>query len=200
METKKQDKNRQAVKRILLNLCGLFELKGFKQLAEYIDVPSTTVYGWIKNGNISDTGAILVKNPNINIGWLKTGEGPMLRPQTKVAATIEPGSKEKKNQLLARRRNYEAPGEKTNLPAATDESFDEHEAIDQTRYILRSDTVYRSALVSNIRAFHQGVKREEEMQGVDDRMRLMQEQMDRMEELLRSLGAILPAKRGSSES
>lgn len=144
---------------------------------------------------------------NVINEWLERGDSPkssqsdkeeMKRWSDKVAATIEPGSPEKKHDLLSRRRKLTAPGEQTVAPP--DESFDEDQAIDQTRYVLRSDTVYRSALVSNIRAFYQGVKREEEMSGVDDRMRSMKEQLDRLEKMIESLGGLVPEKRANSDS
>lgn len=56
--------------------------------------------------------------------------------------------------------------------------FSEEEALEQTRYVIRSKTVYRSALLSNIRAFYQGVRREEEMEGMEKRMARMEDKHD----------------------
>ncbi|GEM_PF-1919538 len=97
------------------------------------------------------------------------------------------------------------PGEQVE---ASSQEISEEDAIEQTRYVIRSNTVYRSALLSNIRAFYQGVKREEEMLGVNERleqmeskhaleMSSMQEKLDR---LLQAVGAAAPEKREASNS
>lgn len=129
---------------------------------------------------------------------IETDDYPTDQNTQKVAATIEPGNPEKKKELLSYRKRYAAPAEQTITPG--DESFDEDQAIEQTRYVLRSDTVYRSALVSNIRAFYQGVKREEEMQGVEHNMKEMKDQLNRLEKMIESLGGLIPEKRASSDS
>jgi len=80
------------------------------------------------------------------------------------------------------------------------------EMVKMTMEILASDTVYRSALASNIRAFHQAVNMEKEMQSVNEKLAAMEKQMERqtdemagrmarLEEMLLSFGATLPEKR-----
>ena len=112
-------------------------------------------------------------------------DGSKTVKEQKILMTIEPGP--------ARKRG----GSEVEEQQARQEpdSINEEEAIEQTRYILRSDTVYRGALHSNIRAFYQGVKREEEMAGVDEQMIEMQNKMDMMMQMLESLGAHLPSKK-----
>lgn len=78
--------------------------------------------------------------------------------------------------------------------------------VKMTMEILASDTVYKSALASNIRAFHQAVNMEKEMQSVNEKLANMEKQMERqtnemaermarLEEMLLSFGATLPEKR-----
>lgn len=66
-------KNSQMVKKVLLALADKKNLKGLKGVAAYIGVPETTVYGWVRNGNIADTGPILAMFPDVNLEWLRTG-------------------------------------------------------------------------------------------------------------------------------
>ena len=119
---------------------------------------------------------------------MKEQDSDLTHKPEKVVMTIEPGPARKK-------------GGKTEEQQARQETeaIDEDEAIEQTRYVLRSDTVYRGALVSNIRAFYQGVRREEEMAGVDEQMIDMQNKMDMMMQMLESLGAHLPGKKRDAQ-
>jgi DNA-binding XRE family transcriptional regulator len=51
------------------------------------------------------------------------------------------------------------------------------DALDMTEIVLKSVTVYRSALWSNIRAFHKAVVGEVEMQGMKEEMKEMKEML-----------------------
>lgn len=62
-------------KKIIDGLCEYLKLSNYRELARYIGVKPTRVYSWVKYGKITDVGLILVKNPEINPGWLYTGEG-----------------------------------------------------------------------------------------------------------------------------
>ena len=53
-----------------------------------------------------------------------------------------------------------------------------------TAEVLESQTVYRSALASNIRAFHQAVKGEGEMNDLREDMRQMMAQMRELKEMM----------------
>jgi transcriptional regulator with XRE-family HTH domain len=86
------------------------------------------------------------------------------------------------------------------------ETFKISEMVEATVRILESETVYRSALASNIRAFDKAVQMEGKMQGIEEEMRKMRqeaaerdaaaaERMDRMEKLILSLGGQVPEKR-----
>lgn len=74
-----QEKSKSKVKAILDSLVAHANVQGIKGLANSLGKPPSTLYGWIRNGKIFDTGSVLSKYPEIRVEWLVTGEGPMLR-------------------------------------------------------------------------------------------------------------------------
>lgn len=68
-----------------------------------------------------------------------------------------------------------------------DEEIPEEELISMTRNVLRSNTVYRSALASNIRAFNQAVEGEKEMDDMRKSMERMESGMNEMRDMMRQL-------------
>lgn len=59
-----------------------------------------------------------------------------------------------------------------------------NELIEKTSKVITSKTIYKSALERNIDAFHHAVEQEDEMQGVKERLEIMQAKHDKdMEEL-----------------
>lgn len=61
-------------------LISQFDLKGYKGLAEYIDVPYQTLMKWKMRGNIGDVLPFMDKG--ISRAWLDSGEGPMFLAET----------------------------------------------------------------------------------------------------------------------
>lgn len=196
MNTEKQDKNTQMIKFILSALVKMANLKGIKQLADYLEQSPGKLYGWVRNGKISDVSCILIKFPQVNKHWLETGEGPMLRadaPRHEVVQAVE---------LVA---SFTEPLPQT--PPDQDykkEDWSMSEMIIKTTEVLESNTVYRSALAANVRAFHQAVQREVEMQSISEKLEVMQEdnrkmaaRMERLEDLLLSMGALTGEKKSA---
>ena len=68
-----------------------------------------------------------------------------------------------------------------------DEEIPEDELLVMTKNVLRSNTVYRSALASNIRAFNQAVEDEKEMDDMRKSMERMECGMDEMRDMMRQL-------------
>lgn len=64
---------------------------------------------------------------------------------------------------------------------------EEGHILDQTLYVIRAKHENKGALISNVRAFYNGVKREEEMVGVKEEMREMKDLLMRMSEQLNSM-------------
>lgn len=82
------------MKKVLADLAKYLNVKGFRGIARYLEVPESRIYSWTKKGKIANTGLILAKNPEINGEWLRTGKGPML------AAKVAPPKARKEKYLL----------------------------------------------------------------------------------------------------
>jgi hypothetical protein len=119
-----------------------------------------------------------------NHEWLATGKGSMF-------ATEAPPVQQARKRLVATVEQ----GYGTRVVEKQREAIDMPEMVKMTMEIMASDTVYRSALASNIRAFHNAVNMEIEMNEVRREIAEMAERMARMEEMLLSLGATVPEKR-----
>ncbi|MDD3814399.1 MAG: hypothetical protein PHZ02_07110 [Desulfocapsaceae bacterium] len=195
-----QVKKSQMVRKVLFDLATQANVKGIKGLAVFLNETEGRLYGWIRNGNIVDTGTILTKFPGVNIDWLKTGEGPMftetqiVSPSTshptlnhKITARIEPGRKTypQKGQDKENKKTDPQQG----IDQVKEDEFSETDIVNQTLAVIRSKTIYKPALLSNVRAFYQGVRREEEMEGIDKKMNKMENDMEEMKQMLLSLGA-----------
>lgn len=69
------------------------------------------------------------------------------------------------------------------------------EMVSMTMEILESETVYKTALSSNIRAFHKAATEEGKVKKMEEKIISMDQRMERMEKMLVSLGATVPEKR-----
>jgi hypothetical protein len=198
-----QQKNSRIVKKILIELAIYFNVDGLQGLAYYLGQPKTRIYAWVRNAKIAETGLILAKDRRINPDWLNTGKGDMLISESdknyskinhKIAARIEPGIEERRRHLL--RKKYETENEDIRFSMSDDShsqnnreqpstDFNTDDVMAMTRGVLLSNTVYKSALVSNIRAFHQAVLMENEMISNAQKMaKLMEENRDIKEMIL----------------
>jgi hypothetical protein len=72
------------------------------------------------------------------------------------------------------------------------------QAIEMTREVLASRTIYRGALLQNIKAFHKAVQGEQEMSSLRDDMQDMKQQMAAMQAMMarieRNTAAALPVE------
>ncbi|MFU2209537.1 helix-turn-helix domain-containing protein [Solidesulfovibrio sp. C21] len=116
--------------------------------------------GWIEN---------IAENNHILADWLFFGTGPMRRGE---AAKEAP-----------------APQASDAFLTAPQEEFRMSDMLTKTAEVLESDTIYRTALASNINAFHQAVRSERTLARLEERMAEWEakadEMMKRMEELER---------------
>lgn len=83
------------------------------------------------------------------------------------------------------------PESEHNIPAS--------EMLIMTSVVLESNTVYRSALASNIRAFYQAVKGEREMNDLRDEIKKMREELAEMKELMLSQGTAEKKRAGNDD-
>ena len=189
-----QSKNHKPVKKILLDLANYLKVQGVQGVAEYFGENKTRLYAWIKNGNIPDTGIILAKHPEINPSWLKTGEGPMLRYQPPPGDQINFSHKSTKS--------------KVDQPSPPDqgEFFNMRDMVNMTMEVLESETVYKSALASNIRAFHKAVNMEKEMNQLSEDVseikkqnKILIDELRQVMDVLKAAGLSVPEKREQNQ-
>lgn len=172
-----------------------------------------------ESGDVNPTPEALIELARLgkeSLDWILTGQeygvNPPVAAPTKKKGEIETSAEPGKQEVSDRHKRHTPPADLTAHHQAspegisrtdfTDESFSLTEMVTMTIEVLESKTVYRSALASNVRAFHQAVKMEGEMQGVKEEVsamrnenRAMAERMERMEQLLLSLGGTVPEKR-----
>ena len=164
----------------------------------YINKERDSDYPEIEKIYLEDGGAIIT-----DTGSIKTKQNKII--PSKIAAHIELGNKETLEEKLVRTYGKNSVIKSVGIAYQPetenpDGEVSEEEIVNQTLAVIRSKTIYKSALLSNVRAFYQGVKREEEMVGINERINQMQKAMDtdrqemkiqnlRIEELLLSLGA-----------
>ena len=124
-------------------------------------IPKNTL-GRYERGEIVPGGeaiALLCKNLDIDSNWLLFGEGPMRREEPAPAT---------------------APATAQAASPPAEDDFKMSDMLTKTAEVLESDTIYRTALASNINAFHQAVRSERTLAQLEERMAALE---TRMEEL-----------------
>lgn len=183
------------INKILLALKDFFNVKTDQQLAGKLGVSKNTVYTWTRRGKIGDARSIVRANPFLSFDWLETGEGPMViidknnidslpsnwsanykeESRSKIAATIEPGPNRKKElQSINERRSEKMEDDGDSIG----------DLIAKTAKVLESNTIYRTALASNVRAFHQAVEQEEEMGEIKKELEAVNARLGSLERLI----------------
>lgn len=179
----------------------LFEKKwNQSRLAEKTGIDIGTISRWKKKNINPQDGSIhkIVAATGCSLDWLQYGTGTPF-PQKKdgnVVASIEPSPSKKKSAHQRQEKEISSP---------TESDWTISEMLTATTRVLESNTIYRGALVSNIRAFDKAVQMEIEMEGIKEDVKAMRkdnremaDRMERMEELLVSLGATAQEKRDSA--
>lgn len=148
-----------------------------KKLSDLTQIDQRTISRWKHIDNPPSEGSVLkiCHVTGCSFDWLMHGQGEMFPPKAEKA----------EDTIHETQLDLSHEKEKFSLP----------EMVTMTMAILESDTVYRSALASNIRAFYKGVISEKEMKSVKDDMEEMKDEIRQLKELLLSLGATLPEKR-----
>jgi len=78
----------------------------------------------------------------------------------------------------AGRQSASEPGKSLDVKDKSKDAVPIQDALNMTEIVLKSVTVYRSALWSNIRAFHKAVVDEVEMQGMKEEIKEMKEMLE----------------------
>ena len=102
--------------------------------------------------------ADICKQECIATDWLLYGEGPMRRGETAPAAA--------------------SPAQPQ--PSPPEEDFKMVDMVTKTVEVLESDTIYRTALASNINAFHQAVRSERTLARLEERMELLEKRVEEL--------------------
>lgn len=95
---------------------------------------------------------------NVSPDWLLWGQGPMRRGETAPAAASP------------------APAQ----APPPEEDFKMVDMVTKTVEVLESDTIYRTALASNINAFHQAVRSERTLVRLEERMEQLEKRMEEL--------------------
>jgi DNA-binding XRE family transcriptional regulator len=106
-----------------------------------------------------EVAASICRHFKIKTDWLILGEGPM-----------RPGDS-----------TPDAPpavSTSATPPAPVEDEFKMTEMVTMTVEILESDTIYRTALASNIRAFHQAVRSERTLAHLEERMAQLESKVE----------------------
>ena len=205
-------------KKILTAIQEHLNLKNFKELAAYLGIETSLLYSWVRHDKIAGTGKILAKIRYLSHDWLETGKGPMMiidkdnidqfplptdtgkqppdQPVVvpKIRAKIEPGNKKQRQRIEVLKNGSESRPQKESINPeknTDDDNWSMSDMLSMAETVLESNTVYRSALASNVRAFYQAVKNEDEMNSISEQLKEMVERdrdmasrLDRMERMM----------------
>lgn len=105
-----------------------------------------------------------------NVAWLLTGDGPKYKERDRDLAS----------------------GSGCNQ---SEDDISETEAIAMMLNVIRSKTIHRVALLSNIRAFNQAVEKEKENAEMKDEMKELREQVGRIEKMLLAMSPSLESEK-----
>lgn len=144
----------------VLTACGA---RSDSELARILDIKPSSVGaakrrmqlppGWVEQ---------IAQSFEINADWLFFGTGPMRRGE---AAKEAPAP---------------APAPAEAFLTAPQEEFRMSDMLTKTAEVLESDTIYRTALASNINAFHQAVRSERTLVRIEERMAEWEAKADAM--------------------
>lgn len=173
-----------------------------KMLAECLDVKHSTITTSRRRGAIPASWLLTISDKTgVSVDWLRTGEGELMRGGTKFAK-IRPGERGDDSYSgspdgplwkagLYQRRTEEPERQPSACNDSDEEDFDLAEVLAQTLDILKSKTVYTTAIVSNIKAFHKAISTEkkiDEMQGqLNQALSSFQSQLDKTNQLVLGL-------------
>jgi hypothetical protein len=177
-------------------------VKSDKMLADALDVKHSTITTSRRRGAVPASWLLTISDKTgVSVDWLRTGEGEMKRGGAQFAK-IRPGERwddprpgSEDGPLwkagLYQRHKEEPEPQASIYDDSEGEDFDLAEVLAQTLDILKSKTVYTTAIVSNIKAFHKAItteKKIDEMQGqLNQALSSFQDQLDKTNQLVQGL-------------
>lgn len=178
--------------------------KEWKEVAQYLEINEKTLSAWRSRNSQSAVVKILYKcKREFSENYLLTGEGepfpdPTHRAVDKWLSTEERGPSElsEHEREIAMERLVQVGKKRlgaTDKQGIQEQDFSIDEMLSDTRTVLESDTVYRQALASNIRAFKQAVINEGKMKNTDEKIDQMMKQIEALTEI------VLQGQAGTSE-
>lgn len=143
-------------------------------LAALLKISPQNLSGYIARGTFFNLVEPLLYEKNINIEWIKTGQGSMLH---------EAGAP------IADNAASYAPAKSVN-PPSTGNNQDDY--LTMTAAIIGTPSIFATALKSNIEAFHSGIRLQQELAAAramltihDDQLKTQRERLNTLEDLIR---------------
>lgn len=177
--------------------CGV---TGDKKLSEELGITYSAITAARKRGTIPPAWYVAVSEKyGVSMDWLRTGEGETTRGGAQFAKIRPgerwddplPGSEDGPLWKAALYRRHKEEPDPSIYNDSEGEDFDLAEVLAQTLDILKSRTVYTTAIVSNIKAFHKAItteKKIDEMQGqLNQALSSFQDQLDKTNQLVQGL-------------
>ena len=143
-------------------------------LAALLKISPQNLSGYIARGTFFNLVEPLLYEKNINVEWIKTGQGSMLN---------EAGAP------IAENAASYAPAQNVNSPS-TGNNQDNY--LTMTAAIIGTPSIFATALKSNIEAFHSGIRLQQELAAAramltihDEQIKSQRERMNTLEDLIR---------------
>ena len=145
-------------------------------LAALLKISPQNLSGYIARGTFFNLVEPLLYEKNINVEWIKTGQGSMLN---------EAGAP------IAENAASYAPAQNVNSPS-TGNNQDNY--LTMTAAIIGTPSIFATALKSNIEAFHSGIRLQQELAAAramltihDEQIKSQRDRMNTLEDLIRQM-------------
>lgn len=154
----------------------------YSDLAAVLGISAQSVHGVKKRKRIPDSWyLILADKSGVSIDWLRTGDGEMRRslkfkpaalPNQDIDPTVGSGGFVDlvAGSSAGQERKAGSANNESDFGLGDVENFDIGEVLAQTIDILNSKTVYTTAIVSNIKAFHKAITTEKKIDDMQNRL------------------------------
>lgn len=149
--------------------------KKASDVAAALGISQSSVSGSKRRGNIPDSWyPIIAQKFGVSMDWLRTGVGEMKRSMKFIPVKL-PNPDMVSSQIAGRPsiediRDRRATDRDQGTGLGDVENFDMGEVLAQTIDILNSRTVYTTAIVSNIKAFHKAITTEKKIDDMQNRL------------------------------